>query len=319
MREVLFMRCLKIISCIALIFFAATMSGCRGAGSFFKSAVKDVGKVAQKLPNAAKRHADDVAEIAYDMATTNNTPQSGTRPTSGRTSRLAGAGAAMVGGAAVANELLSDHWIRDLNSDAYVWNPEPQDGESVRWSGDFVDEDGTRYAQGRGTLTWYKNGEVIQTDEGSFDHGRHHGQFRHTFRSGRVDYSNWDHGREIPLENSASDDSAEQTFRNYYRAITDGNYREAYDTLSNAQKQRMGDFNSYVSGFSTTISGEVIDLRLVSSDADSRTYDYTVKARDRDRGRVKVSIFKGQVTMAKDRGRWFVRHARSSKTDDWYE
>ncbi len=315
------MRCLKIISCIVLIFFAAvSTSGCRGASSLVKSAVKDVGKSAEKASKFVKKNVNafDVAEVAYDVATTNN---GSTRPAgAGKTSRLAGAGAVVAGGAAVANEILSDHWIKDMNSGAYVWNPEPQDGESVRWSGDFVEEDGNRFAQGRGTLTWYKYGEVIQTDEGVFDHGRHHGQFRHTFKSGRVDYSNWDHGQEIPLDSSAgSDDSAEETFRNYYRAITDGNYREAYDTLSNEQKQRMGDFNSYVSGFSTTISGEVIDLRLVSSDEDSRTYDYTVKARDRDRGKIKVSIFKGQVTMAKDRGRWFVRYARSNKTDDWYE
>lgn len=206
-----------------------------------------------------------------------------------------------------------------MNNDAYVWNPEPQDGEGVRWNGDVVREGDNIFAQGRGTLTWYKDGQVIQTDEGSFDHGRHNGQFKHTFKSGRVDYSNWDHGTEIPMENSSSSDDAEQAFRNYHRAITNGNYREAYDILSNAQKQRVGDFNSYVAGFSNTVSSEITDMRLVSSDADSSTFDYTLKARDRYQGRIKVITFRGQVTMAKDKGRWYVRYAKSSKTDEWYE
>ena len=215
------MRCLKIISCIVLIFFAAvSTSGCKGL-------VKGFGKSAEKASKFVKKNVNafDVAEVAYDVATTNN---GSTRPAgAGKTSRLAGAGAVVAGGAAVANEILSDHWIKDMNSGAYVWNPEPQDGESVRWSGDFVEEDGNRFAQGRGTLTWYKYGEVIQTDEGVFDHGRHHGQFRHTFKSGRVDYSNWDHGQEIPLENSGGTSAVKEDLsanRHWIKDLNNGAY-----------------------------------------------------------------------------------------------
>ena len=317
------MRGIKILFCVLMIFFVAVMSGC---GSAIKGAVKSAGKTVGKTTQKVARNADtalDVYEVYSDLNSpsgssgnnrTTNTPARG-----GKGSTVARAGAAMVGGAAVANELLSDHWIRDLNNDAYVWNPEPQDGESVRWSGGVVNEEGTLYAQGRGTLTWYKDGQVIQTDEGSFDHGRHNGEFKHTFKSGRVEYSNWDHGQEIPLGSSGSGGGAEQAFRDYHRAITNGNYREAYDTLSYAQKERVGDFNSYVAGYSNTISSEVTDMRLISSDGDSSTFDYTVIARDRYPNRVKVMTFRGQVTMAKDKGRWFVRHAKSNKTDEWYE
>ena len=119
--------------------------------------------------------------------------------------------------------------------------------------------------------------------------------------------------------NSGSKNGAEQAFRNYHRAITNGNYREAYNTLSIAQRQRVGDFNSYIKGFSNTISSEVTDMRLVSSDEDSVTFDYTITVRDRYQGRVKVMTFRGQVTMAKDKGRWYVRYAKSSKTNEWYE
>ena len=89
------------------------------------------------------------------------------------------------------------HWICDQNNGAWLWNPEPADGESVRWDGGYVEDGAYRYADGAGTLTWYKNGKVIQVDDGAFVRGRHHGHFTHRFPSGKVKYSNWKNGREI--------------------------------------------------------------------------------------------------------------------------
>ena len=93
--------------------------------------------------------------------------------------------------------ILNEHWISDAN-DVYLWNPEPQDGESISWSGGYVQDGKYKFAEGSGVVTWHRYGQIIQIDEGTFSHGRHHGQFKHTFKSGRVDYSNWDHGVEIP-------------------------------------------------------------------------------------------------------------------------
>lgn len=134
----------------------------------------------------------------------------------------AGVAAAVTGGAiaAVANEVESSannhtpngqnmeqrytqqeepdwHWIKDNNTGVYIWNPEPEDGEYIVWNGGYVEVGKYRYANGLGIVTWYKNGKVIQVDNGAFDTGRHHGKFTHKFPSGKVIYSNWDHGREI--------------------------------------------------------------------------------------------------------------------------
>ena len=93
---------------------------------------------------------------------------------------------------------LGYHWIQDNNSGVYLYNPQPTDGETVFWSGGYVQDGDYKFADGRGTLTWKKYGKTTQIDEGSFIHGRHHGQFKHIFPiSGRVEYSNWDHGVEI--------------------------------------------------------------------------------------------------------------------------
>lgn len=91
-----------------------------------------------------------------------------------------------------------NHWIRDTNNGAYLWNPEPRDGESASWTGGIINVGGVIYAHGYGTLYWYRYGRLVQRDEGSFLRGRHHGRFKHTFYpSGNVEYSNWDNGVEI--------------------------------------------------------------------------------------------------------------------------
>lgn len=89
------------------------------------------------------------------------------------------------------------HWIKDDSTGVYLWNPEPKEDESISWSGSYIQDGNYRYANGAGTVTWYRNGRVIQVDNGAFEHGRHNGQFSHKFPSGRVIYSNWDHGKEI--------------------------------------------------------------------------------------------------------------------------
>ena len=89
------------------------------------------------------------------------------------------------------------NWIKDAN-DVYLWNPEPQDGESITWNGGFVQDGNYKFADGSGTLTWYRDGEITQVDEGNFQHGQRQGRFSHKFPSGRVVYSNWNNGVEIP-------------------------------------------------------------------------------------------------------------------------
>lgn len=88
-----------------------------------------------------------------------------------------------------------EHWIRDEETYVYLWNPKPQEGETVSWQGDFVEDVGYKYAQGFGKTTWYRHGKMTQQDEGTFEHGRRHGVFKHTFfPSGNIDYSTWEHG-----------------------------------------------------------------------------------------------------------------------------
>ena len=462
-----------IILCIVMIFSTAIFGGCgRAVQVVGKSVVKSFSKAPKFVKGEFREMVvEQAVGTAYDSMTENNTQRSTAKPSAG--SRVG----AIAGGAVVANELLSDerNWIKDSNSGAYIWNPEPQEGESVRWSGSVIREGNNLYAQGSGKLEWFMDGELFETEEGTFERGKQHGRFVHMNSNGEKFYSNWDNGEPISVErptiqgalnakdlslgelsiddraekvaskmgkadssstdsdggqrlkfkdaevvikngkisalvsfspalktprgihegstvqevldkygtgcmktsygeqtlyeyavtsadgtpcllrfainnsngkvdyiserfaqsapakesqsNEApaatvidTDTSAEQAFINYHKAVTAKNYREAYETLSYKQRERRGDFDTFVKGFADTISSEVTDLKLVSSDDDSRTFNYTLTARDRAQGnRVKVMTFKGQVVMAKDKGRWYIRSAQSDKVNERYE
>jgi hypothetical protein len=59
------------------------------------------------------------------------------------------------------------HWIADETGHCFAGNPDPQGGESVRWTG--ACENGL--VSGPGTLTWYRSGHVEGRDEGNFHGG----------------------------------------------------------------------------------------------------------------------------------------------------
>lgn len=210
-------------------------------------------------------------------------------------------------------QVVDAHWIKDTNTDIYLWNPEPSDGESIKWVGGFVQDGKYKFAEGPGNVLWYRDGNLIQMDEGTFEHGRHHGQFKHTFASGRIDYSNWSHG----VETNTAADEARTTFIEYHQAITDRDYSRAYSMLASEQKQHVGDFNSYAAGYSNTLESAITDISAVSASDESVTFNYQLTARDSIAGdKVKIQIFEGQVTLVKLDGRWYIYNAKSRKVDE---
>ena len=64
---------------------------------------------------------------------------------------------------------LSENWIADKNTGCYIYNPKPQQNDTVTWSGDC--ESG--YANGVGTVRWYVNGIFHSGDTGHKTHGKY--------------------------------------------------------------------------------------------------------------------------------------------------
>ena len=211
-------------------------------------------------------------------------------------------------------EPVGEHWIQSQNG-IYLWNPSPVEGESVEWSGNYIQDGNYKFAEGSGQVTWYRYGRNTQIDEGNFEHGRHHGQFKHNFiKSGRVEYSYWSHGEEVTGARLA-----EQIFRDYHAAITNKNYNQAFNLLSAEQRQKSGDFNSYINNFSNTVSSTVNNLQLIGQDGNRYTFKFDSTTRERQGDKFKVQNFNGQVTIIVTDGRGYIDFLKSKKTAEFIE
>ena len=62
----------------------------------------------------------------------------------------------------------------------YLWNPAPQDNETVTWSGGCSNG----LAQGNGRVSWFQNDELSQIVEGRLQDGRRHGTWTEYDESG---------------------------------------------------------------------------------------------------------------------------------------
>ena len=79
---------------------------------------------------------------------------------------------------------IAPDWTSDPRSGCRVANPNPQPNESITWSG------GCRngFAQGRGVLQWFENGQPAEHYEGEMDGGRMNGNgVLNTSDGGRYD------------------------------------------------------------------------------------------------------------------------------------
>jgi MORN repeat len=74
-------------------------------------------------------------------------------------------------------------WITDTSAGCRVWNPHPQPGESVHWSGACANG----FAEGRGAAQWFRNNLPFESDEGDWHGGRQAGYGTQVWPSGRYD------------------------------------------------------------------------------------------------------------------------------------
>ncbi len=112
-------------------------------------------------------------------------------------------------------------------------------------------------------------------------------------------------------------EQAARAFLLYHKNITDGNYRQAYDTLTYERQQYMGDYSTYAQGYANTISSEITALNLVSNDGDSVTFSYTLEARDiASGGRTLYQTFQGEIEMVKIGNSWKLNSGKSKRISE---
>lgn len=140
---------------------------------------------------------------------------------------------------------------------------------------------------------------------------------RFAIKNGVVDYIS---GRVTEMSGGDPYNGARETFREYYKFITEKKYGNAYDILSAKQKERRGTFDEFVTSYTNTISNEVENISVRSIDANNISIEYTLSARNRqNNGRINVQRFKGEAILVYRDSRWFIDYAKSTRISEYIE
>ncbi|HJQ56860.1 MAG TPA: hypothetical protein VJ890_08130, partial [Vineibacter sp.] len=83
-------------------------------------------------------------------------------------------------------------WIADGRTGCRVWNADPQPNETISWSGTCQ----SGFAQGRGTLQWFKNDKPSDRYEGEYRDDNQHGRGVYTWADGDRYDGEWQNGEQ---------------------------------------------------------------------------------------------------------------------------
>ncbi len=98
-------------------------------------------------------------------------------------------------GAAQAARRAPPGWIADATTGCKVWDPAPQAGESIRWSGPCKEG----LADGEGTLQWFVHGKPGDRYAGAYRHGKRNGYGVVTYANGETVKGTWSDDELIQL------------------------------------------------------------------------------------------------------------------------
>lgn len=108
-------------------------------------------------------------------------------------------------------------------------------------------------------------------------------------------------------------EQAQVALKGYYRQITAGNYRGAYNFLTPALQQQVGPYADFEAGYEATLSSDAYDLQVLSVSETEAVISYSLIAKDRETYGIKRQYFKGQATLVNLGGIWRISDMNVSK------
>ena len=106
---------------------------------------------------------------------------------------------------------------------------------------------------------------------------------------------------------------AEATLRTFHKAITAKEYRTAFNCLGPGMQNYVGGYDKFVTGYSTTISSTLTEIRTVSSDNANAVVEYTLEAKDQLKVGVSTQYFKGKANLQIINGEWKIVEVTAKK------
>ena len=110
-----------------------------------------------------------------------------------------------------------------------------------------------------------------------------------------------------------------KVFGNYYLAVNDRRYTDAYLYLTDNCKNRLGSIENFAVGHKDTLSIEILDFQQIAASAEAMKATYKICTRDKATNGVKVQIFEGQVTMMKINDKWLIDNLSSQLVETHLE
>lgn len=104
--------------------------------------------------------------------------------------------------------------------------------------------------------------------------------------------------------------AAIQTLLDFHNGITTKNLRDSYNCLSMGFQNFMS-YDGWASGFDTTVSSEVDNIKIVSEADNEIVLNYVLKATDNIQGKHQVSYFNGTVSIINENGRWKIDNIKN--------
>lgn len=101
--------------------------------------------------------------------------------------------------------------------------------------------------------------------------------------------------------------------KNYHRNITNKDYRKAYNLCTESMQNTLGLYNKWVGGFKNTVSSEVTDIKVVSSDPDNVTLQYTLISKDKGGYKTSTTRFRGTAAMVRTNNGWRINEVENKK------
>ena len=113
---------------------------------------------------------------------------------------------------------------------------------------------------------------------------------------------------------------AQVALNNFYNAISHKDYSGAWQMMTPEQQKRMGDYDSFRQGYSTTLSSEARNVTIASAAPDKVVLTYRLLARDRmPGGKVKAQVFDCSATMVPSGGTWKLLYTEAKQVSSRVE
>ena len=100
------------------------------------------------------------------------------------------------------------------------------------------------------------------------------------------------------------EDTSMQVFRQYWDKLNNRDFAGAYNLMTDKQQNQMGEFENYRSGYNEMIENTLTDVRIVEKTDSFIHVSYTLQAKDRVNGQIKVQIFQGNAIVVKLADGW---------------